>query len=73
MMVKPLFVGSEWDIPLIERMWSVIDDIGRNTFGMDYYDPQIEIITAEQMLNCYAARQMGYGEQGAYISSERRP
>lgn len=52
---KFLFEGSEWDVALVERMWSVIDDIGKNTFGLDYYEPQIEIITAEQMLDAYSS------------------
>lgn len=47
-MNNPLFFGSEWDVPLIGRMWDVIDDIGRNTFGLDYYDPQIELIAANK-------------------------
>lgn len=55
---KYLFTGSEWDVALVERMWDVIDDIGRNTFGLDYYDPQIEIISAEQMLDAYSSSAM---------------
>lgn len=52
---KLLFTGSEWDIPLIEKIWSTIDDMATNQFGFDYYKPQIEIITSEQMLDCYSS------------------
>ena len=54
-MSKLLYTGSEWDLPLIEAMWATIEDIGRNTFGLDPYEPQIEIITSEQMLDCYSS------------------
>ena len=74
---KVLYEGSEWDIPLIERMWGVIDDIGRNTFGLDYYKPQIEIITAEHMLDNYsnAAMPINYGHWSfgkTFLQNERQ-
>lgn len=54
-MTKPLFTGSEWDMELIETLWKHIEDIGRNTFGLDPYDAQIEIISSEQMLDAYSS------------------
>ena len=54
-MKKLLFTGSEWDIPLVEKMWKTIEGIGRKQFGLDPYPAQIEIITAEQMLDCYSS------------------
>lgn len=53
-MSKLLYTGSEWDVPLVERMWTTIEKIGRETFGLDPYVPQIEIITSEQMLDAYS-------------------
>src|SRR3990167_7645736 len=53
--MKPLFSGSEWDIPLIDKMWDVIDSVAKETFGLDYYEPQIEIISSEQMLDAYSS------------------
>jgi len=53
--MKPLFTGSEWSMDLIDKLWTTIDDIARNKFGMDYYEPQIEIISSEQMLDCYSS------------------
>jgi stage V sporulation protein R len=54
-MSKLLFTGSEWDINLIDKIWSTIDTMANNQFGFDYYAPQIEIITSEQMLDCYSS------------------
>lgn len=54
-MNKPLFTGSEWSMELIETLWKHIEDIGRNTFGLDPYPAQIEIISSEQMLDAYSS------------------
>lgn len=54
-MPKLLFKSEEWDFKTIEKTWEVIDDIGRNHFGLDYYDSQIEMITADQMLEAYSS------------------
>ena len=50
-----LFEGAEWDFSKIEKTWEVIDKIGKKDFGLSYYDPQIEIINAEQMLDAYSS------------------
>lgn len=52
---KLLFTGSEWDVALIEKMWTTIEKMARDQFGLDPYKPQIEIITSEQMLDCYSS------------------
>ncbi len=52
--MKPLFIGNEWDFPTIEKMWTEIDKIGKEDYGLDYNEPQIELIGAEQMLDAYA-------------------
>lgn len=54
---KLLYTGSEWDINLIDRLWSRIEQIGRE-LGFDPYVPQIEIITSEQMLDAYSTHAM---------------
>lgn len=51
---KLLFTGSEWDLPLIEKMWKTIEDVALK-MGFNPYQPQIEIITSEQMLDCYSS------------------
>jgi spore cortex formation protein SpoVR/YcgB (stage V sporulation) len=53
-MNKLLYTGSEWDLPLIDSLWTTIEKIGRS-LGFDPYVPQIEIITSEQMLDCYSS------------------
>lgn len=52
---KLLFTGSEWDLTLIDKLWTTIEKIARTKFGLDPYVPQIEIITSEQMLDCYSS------------------
>lgn len=55
-MNKPLFdPREEWSFELIEKAWGVIDKIAKDKFKLDYYQPQIEIITAEQMLDGYSS------------------
>ena len=56
--VEPLFTDSEWDFDTLDRTWKVIDDIGKNQLGIDYYDAQIEIISAEQMIDNYSNHAM---------------
>lgn len=51
---KYLYTGSEWNMPLIEKLWDAIHKIAIQ-FGFDPYTPQIEIITSEQMLDCYSS------------------
>lgn len=47
---KLMFESSEWTLDLIEKMWGVIDDLAVTKYKLKYYDPQIEIVTADQML-----------------------
>lgn len=49
-MSKLLFEGSEWSMDLIDNLWEVIDKIATEKYGLTYYEPQIEIVTADQML-----------------------
>lgn len=49
-MSKLLYNTNEWSLELIDKMWEVIDDIATNKYGLTYHDPQIEIVTADQML-----------------------
>lgn len=53
-MTKPLYTGSEWDLPLIDKLWRTIEKMARK-MGFDPYEPQVEIITSEQMLDCYSS------------------
>lgn len=53
--MKPLFTGSEWSVELIDKMWTTISKVATEKFGLDYYEPQIEIISSEQMLDAYSS------------------
>lgn len=52
--------GSEWSFDLIERYDEVIAGIARD-FGLDTYPNQIEIISAEQMMDAYSSVGMPVG------------
>lgn len=54
-MNKPLFYGSEWDMDMLHSMWKIIDKVAKEKFGLDYYEPQIEVISSEQMLDAYSS------------------
>lgn len=53
---KPLFdAGQDWSFELLEKTWIEIDRIAKTDLRLDYYKPQLEVISSEQMLDCYAA------------------
>lgn len=47
--------GSDWTADDIQKMWEVIDKIGKEKYGLNYYEPRLEIITYEHMLDIYAS------------------
>ncbi|HRD66230.1 MAG TPA: SpoVR family protein [Candidatus Competibacter sp.] len=53
--------SSEWTFPMLERYNEVIGHIAANEFGLDTYPNQIEIITAEQMMDAYSSVGMPLG------------
>ena len=53
--------SSEWTFPLLERYDKAIADIAHNHFGLDTYGNQIEVITAEQMMDAYSSVGMPLG------------
>ncbi len=73
---KLLYDSSEWSVDSIAKAWKVIDKIAKDEFGLDYYDPQIELITYDQMLDAYMNNGMpvfykhwSFGKQ--FITQER--
>ncbi|MFN3686366.1 SpoVR family protein [Salinarimonas sp.] len=50
-----LFEGADWDFATIQRMYDAIEEIGVEGLGLDVYPNQIEVITAEQMLDAYSS------------------
>ncbi|HEY5738355.1 MAG TPA: SpoVR family protein [Gammaproteobacteria bacterium] len=57
---KPISTGAEWTFELIEAYHQEIERIAQD-FGLDTYPNQIELITAEQMLDAYASVGMPIG------------
>ena len=50
-----LFDGAEWDFPMVRRVYAAIEEIARDELGLDVFPNQIEIISAEQMLDAYSS------------------
>ena len=50
-----LFEGRDWDFDTLRRIHDAIEEIAVGELGLDIYRPQIEVITAEQMLDAYAS------------------
>ncbi|MDP4301147.1 SpoVR family protein [Leptothrix discophora] len=72
---EPLPSPSDWTFELIERYHTVIRQTA-DRFGLDTYPNQLEIITAEQMMDAYASvgmpvnyRHWSYGKE--FISTEK--
>ena len=53
--LNPLFDGAEWDFPLINRVYDAMGEIALGEMGLSIYPNQIEVITAEQMLDAYSS------------------
>jgi stage V sporulation protein R len=53
-----LFNGDEWSYDTIQRIHDAVAEIAIGELGLDIYPNQIEIITAEQMLDAYASTGM---------------
>jgi spore cortex formation protein SpoVR/YcgB (stage V sporulation) len=67
---------AEWTFELIEKYHHEIERVAAN-FGLDTYPVQLEIITAEQMMDAYASVGMpvGYGHWSfgkEFVSNEKR-
>ena len=74
--MQPLPDPSDWTFELIERYHSAIAATAER-FGLDTYPNQLEIITAEQMMDAYASvgmpvnyRHWSYGKE--FLATERR-
>lgn len=51
---KLLFDGPEWTFELLGKARDAIEEIALNDLGLNVYQNQIEIISAEQMLDAYS-------------------
>jgi stage V sporulation protein R len=50
-----LFEGADWDFRTLQRVCDACEQIARDELGLDVYPNQIEVITAEQMLDAYSS------------------
>ncbi len=50
-----LFDGAEWDFATVQRVYEAIEAIALNDLGLDVFPNQIEVISAEQMLDAYSS------------------
>jgi stage V sporulation protein R len=53
-----LYSGRDWDFETIQRIHDAVEQIAQKELGLDIFANQIEIITAEQMLDAYASTGM---------------
>ena len=53
--MRPLFDGAEWTFELIQKVHDTMGEIAIGELGLDIYPNQIEVITAEQMLDSYSS------------------
>ena len=50
-----LFQGADWDFSTLQRINDACAEIATSELGLDCYPNQIEVITAEQMLDAYSS------------------
>ncbi|MCZ4280783.1 SpoVR family protein [Kiloniella laminariae] len=51
---QPLYEGAEWTFKKLDLVFDAIEEIAKKELGLDVYPNQIEVITAEQMLDAYS-------------------
>jgi spore cortex formation protein SpoVR/YcgB (stage V sporulation) len=50
-----LYQGADWDFSILQRVHDACEEIALSELGLDIYPNQIEVITAEQMLDAYSS------------------
>jgi stage V sporulation protein R len=55
MPTKPLYTGSDWTPELISAVYEAIEVIAQEELGLETYPNQLEIVSAEQMIDAYAS------------------
>jgi spore cortex formation protein SpoVR/YcgB (stage V sporulation) len=53
-----LFEGADWNFEKLQRIHDACEEIARSELGLEIYPNQIEVITAEQMLDAYSSAGM---------------
>jgi len=50
-----LFEGADWDFPLMQRVYDAVREVAIDDLGLNVFPNQIEVISAEQMLDAYSS------------------
>ena len=50
-----LYQGADWDFQTLQRIHDACEEVAKFDLGLDTYPNQIEVITAEQMLDAYSS------------------
>jgi stage V sporulation protein R len=50
-----LFEGADWNFSMMMQAYEAVQDIALNDLGLDVFPNQIEVISAEQMLDAYCS------------------
>jgi len=51
----PLFEAGTWTFETMQNVYEAVEEVALNELGLDVYPNQIEIISAEQMLDAYCS------------------
>jgi stage V sporulation protein R len=52
---KLLFEGADWSFPLLQTVYEAVQKIALEDLGLNVFPNQIEVISAEQMLDAYSS------------------
>ena len=50
-----LFEGADWSFPLMQTVYEAVQKIALEDLGLNVFPNQIEVISAEQMLDAYSS------------------
>src|SRR5437764_922492 len=74
-----LFEGADWDFRTLQRICDACEQVARDELKLDVYPNQIEVITAEQMLDAYSSvgmplfyKHWSFGKQFAFHEASYR-
>src|SRR3954451_5750991 len=78
-MTERLFEGADWDFHTLQRITDACEEVATKDLGLDVYPNQIEVITAEQMLDAYSSvgmpmfyKHWSFGKHFAYHEASYR-
>jgi len=52
---KLLFEGADWSFPLLQTVYEAVQKVALEDLGLNVFPNQIEVISAEQMLDAYSS------------------